>query len=143
MSKFRRFLYILEFVLAFGPSLAVLTIGVLFSPAFLLSMYDGGWSNILIALLIVLGLLGLWGGISLIGLTLNPEQENTKPARLKVYVIAGLIASTSASIFAGTINLYLLPVFIAPLLVTLHLVIKQRSYFSASATNTYEPSPVK
>ncbi|KZN50810.1 hypothetical protein N476_15075 [Pseudoalteromonas luteoviolacea H33] len=130
MSKVRRFLYIVEFVLAFGPSFIVLVLALIFSPALLLGLDQDILSKRLIFVLIILGFGGFWGAISLIGLTLFPFQENTKPTRLKLYIMPGVIASTMASFYAGTMSLYLLPVFIAPLLMTLQLVIKQRYYFS-------------
>ncbi|MCF6443040.1 hypothetical protein L1077_26805 [Pseudoalteromonas luteoviolacea] len=103
---------------------------LIFSPALLIGLEQDIWSKVLILILIILGLVGFWGAISLIGLTLFPLQENTKPIRLKLYIISGVIASSAASFFASTISLYLLAVFIAPILVSLQLVIKQRDYLS-------------
>ena len=135
ISKTKRFFYILVFAIGFGPVLVVLTMGVIFSPLFMLSIFEGSWQNIFMVSLIVLGLFGFWGALSLLGIMLYPKQENTNPQRLKGYIMAGVIATTTASVFATTANVYLIPIFLAPLLLTLHLSIKLRHYFIASTCN--------
>ena len=135
MTKLKRSLYILEFMIGFAPSLLILTLGVIFSPAILIGLFAGHSSSILFAFLVAGGLLGFWGAISLLVLTLHPEQENTKPKRLKIYIVLGVLSSAVASYSVGDTNLYLLPFIIAPLFVTLHLVFVQRHYLVGSTAN--------
>ena len=135
MSKFKRLLYIVEFMVGFGPSLLILTVGVILSPAIIAGVFTGHTESLLFVFLVLGGLVGFWGAISLLVLTLHPEQENTPPNRLKVYVLAGVIVSTFICCAVGITNLYLLPFICAPLFVTLHLVFLQRNYLRGSAAN--------
>ncbi|MBE0368135.1 hypothetical protein [Pseudoalteromonas aurantia] len=139
MNKLKRFAYIIEFMIGFAPSLLLLILCVVFSPVIFVGLFSGELTVLLYTTLVLFGLCGFWGAISLLVLTLHPEQENTKPKRLKVYVALGVISSAIVSYSVGGTNIYLLPFIIAPLFVTLHLVYVQRRYLAGSTANTYEP----
>lgn len=131
MSKLKHIAYIVEFMIGFGPSLLVLTLGVIFSPVIILGIFSGEPMYLFYVLLVLFGLCGFWGAISLLVLTLHSEQENTKPKRLKIYICMGVISSSITSYMIGVSNIYLLPFVIAPLFVTLHLAYVQRNYLLA------------
>ena len=135
MNKLKRFAYIVEFFIGFAPSLLLLSLGVVFSPVIIVGLFSGNLTTLFYGLLVLFGLLGFWGAISLLVLTLHPEQENTKPKRLKVYISLGVVSSAVASYAVGGTNEYLLPFIIAPLFVTLHLVYVQRHYLAGSTAN--------
>jgi len=135
MNKLKRLAYVIEFVIGFAPSLLILSVGVIFSPIIIVGLLAGEPNILLYGLLVLFGLFGFWGAISLLVLTLHPEQENTKPKRLKIYIALGVISSAVASYAVGGTNEYLLPFIIAPLFVTLHLVYVQRHYLSGSTAN--------
>ncbi len=122
-------------MIGFAPSLLILTLGVIFSPAILIGLFSDHLSSFLFAAMVIGGLFGFWGAISLLVLTLHPEQENTKPQRLKIYLILGVLSSAVASYSVGGSNLYLLPFFIAPLFVSLHLAVVQRDYLNGCTAN--------
>ncbi|MCG7551174.1 hypothetical protein [Pseudoalteromonas sp. Of7M-16] len=132
MSKLKRALYIFEFVVGFAPSILLLTLGLIFSPAILLGLFAGQPLSILVFFLVAGGLIGFWGAISLLGLTLYPEQENTHPTKLKIYLVLGALSSVVASYSVSVINIYLLPFTVTPLFVTLHLAFIQRHHLNGS-----------
>ena len=135
MNKLKRLAFIIEFFIGFAPSLIILSLGVVFSPVIIVGLFTGEPTTLLYGLLVLFGLLGFWGAISLLVLTLHPEQENTKPKRLKIYISLGVISSAIASYGVGGTNEYLLPFIIAPLFVTLHLVYVQRHYLAGNTAN--------
>jgi len=135
MGNMKRLAYIIEFIIGFAPSLLLLSLGVVFSPVIIVGLFAGEPIILLYGCLVLFGLFGFWGAISLLVLTLHPEQENTKPKRLKIYIALGVISSAISSYAAGGTNEYLLPFIIAPLFVTLHLVYVQRHYLAGRTAN--------
>ncbi|MBE1302022.1 MAG: hypothetical protein GJ680_19215 [Alteromonadaceae bacterium] len=128
MKKTVRALYLLEFFVGFAPSVLVLCVGLIFSPIFLTGLYYGAPEVLFYLSLVISGAFGFWGAISLLTLTLHPENENTSPIRLRVYLVLGLIASLVVSLSIVQMqNLWTL-VFVLPLVVTVHLAFVQRRY---------------
>ncbi|WP_100658844.1 hypothetical protein, partial [Alteromonas flava] len=130
MSATKRFLYLLEFFAGFAVPVIVLAMGVVFSPIFIVGLFQGAFETSYYLVLVVAGLLGFWGAISLLTLTLHPEKPNTPPKRLKIYIFAGVVAASFVGYLAGQTNWFLLVSFLMTLIVTLHLVFLQRQYLN-------------
>ncbi|WP_152085821.1 hypothetical protein [Pseudoalteromonas sp. A25] len=128
MKKTLRALYLLEFFVGFAPSVLILCVGIIFSPIYFVGLFSGAPEVLLYLFLVISGSFGFWGAISLLTLTLHPENENTSPFRLRVYLLLGLLASLIVSIFIVRIDNPWSFVFILPFVVTTHLAYKQRYY---------------
>ncbi|WP_370134630.1 hypothetical protein [Alteromonas sp.] len=128
-ARMKSILYFVVLIVSFGPSAILLTLGVIFSPAWLYSMFESKMATLVPFLMVVAGLLGFWGMLALNNLTLYPYKTDTPPKRLIVYLSLGCIASLTATIFAAYMDWLLVIAMFLPIPVTACLTYRNRAYF--------------
>jgi membrane protease YdiL (CAAX protease family) len=128
-ARMKSILYFAVLIVSFGPSVILLTLGVIFSPAWLYSLFESQMATMVPFLMVVAGLLGFWGMLALNNLTLYPYKTDTPPKRLIVFLSLGCIASLTATIFAAYMDWLLAIAMFLPIPVTACLTYRNRAYF--------------
>ena len=128
-ARMKSIVYFVVLIVSFGPSAILLTLGVIFSPAWLYSLFESQMATLVPFLMVVAGLLGFWGILALNNLTLYPHKTDTPPKRLIVYLSLGCIASLTATIIAAYMDWLLAIAMFLPIPITACLTYRNRAYF--------------
>ncbi|WP_455233349.1 hypothetical protein [Geopseudomonas aromaticivorans] len=126
----RRVLILLEFLVLFGPAMALLGLGLMFLPVMILGVASGAEGDWLIGSVVVI--CGSWGVVSAANLTFHLVANRRWPGKPIQLFGLGLGAATcSVAAFAAESILEAV-VFAAPIIATIHFVAMAKLGRSAS-----------